>query len=50
MPKPMGTEFKYAADGCHDLLLYLEIQEGKTAMRRARHFAMIKGGVVDGES
>ena len=34
-PKPMGTEFKCAADGRHGLMLFLEIQEGKDAMRRA---------------
>jgi hypothetical protein len=35
-PKPMGTEFKCAADGRHGLMLFLEIQEGKDAMRRAQ--------------
>ena len=34
-PKPMGTEFKCAADGRYGLMLFLEIQEGKIAMRRA---------------
>jgi len=34
-PKPMGTEFKCAADGRYGLMLFLEIQEGKEAMRRA---------------
>ena len=35
-PKPMGTEFKCAADGRHGLMLFLEIQEGKQGMRNAR--------------
>lgn len=32
-PSPLGTELKSVADGRHGVMLFLEIQEGKTAMR-----------------
>ena len=32
-PKPMGTEFKCVCDGRSGLMIYLEIQEGSTAMK-----------------
>jgi hypothetical protein len=32
-PRPLGTEFKSAADGVSGVLLWLEIQEGKKAMQ-----------------
>jgi hypothetical protein len=36
-PKPLGTEFKNQCDGIHGVMLFLEVQEGKVAMRRKRH-------------
>jgi hypothetical protein len=35
-PRPLGTEMKCVADGETGMMLYLEVQEGKDAMRRAR--------------
>jgi hypothetical protein len=32
-PRPLGTEFKCAADGPSGVMLWLEIQEGKAAMK-----------------
>jgi hypothetical protein len=32
-PRPLGTEFKAAADGTHGIMLWLEIQEGKGKMK-----------------
>jgi hypothetical protein len=35
-PEPLGTEFKTAADAATDIMLALEIQEGKTVMDAMR--------------
>ena len=32
-PRPLGTEFKSAADGVTGVMLWLEIQEGKSGMK-----------------
>ena len=37
-PKPLGTEFKTACDGLFRILLHLEIQEGREAMRSKPKF------------
>ena len=37
-PKPLGTEYKVAADGDSRLIGYLEIQKGATTMRSAPFF------------
>jgi hypothetical protein len=36
-PKPMGTEFKTACDSETCVMTFMEIQEGKERMQRARH-------------
>lgn len=36
-PKSLGTEFKCVADGGHNLMRFLEIQEGKTAMEQKKY-------------
>ena len=38
-PKPLGTEFKCVADATTGVMLHLEIQEGRDAMRSAEHVA-----------
>ena len=35
-PKPLGTEFKVACDASTGCMLFVEIQDGKDAMRAAR--------------
>ena len=37
-PKSLGTELKDIVDGLHGVLLFLEIQEGKEAMKTKKHF------------
>ena len=36
-PEPLGTEFKVVADSVTGMLLYLEIQEGKQQMAKAKY-------------
>ena len=36
-PKPLGIELKDVADGRHGLVLWMEIQEGKTRMKNKTH-------------
>lgn len=44
-PKPLGTEFKDVCDGCHGVMLFLEIQEGKDRMRE-KTFRLELGGLA----
>ena len=38
-PKPLGTEFKAAYDATTGIMMHLEIQEGRDAMRQKAHVA-----------
>ena len=38
-PKPLGTEFKAACDATTGIMMHLEIQEGRDAMRQKTHAA-----------
>jgi hypothetical protein len=44
-PKPLGTEFKNVCDGCHGVMLFLEVQEGKDRMSN-EEFRLELGGLA----
>ena len=37
-PKPMGTEFKCFIDSVLNIMLHIELQEGKVCMSDKNHF------------